>query len=262
MRHDDTDTHLIPAGRHPDQLAFPFRAPMAPPALPASARFDALPEPKSRLVDQAQRTHRVIVYCAGSRGLENFLRPLELFAYKIGVTGAETGQARVEDLRRKHYAGLWGRADADPSALLCLEHSHEWAMWAWTSEHLQGLDLPRGFHLHRGCLEIEFPFGVSVQQVDAMVHHALKARSLSDYLGSPTGKARLAKQGLDPDSRLLTRYSLMEVTDRISAATEIYRIKPRVEFPRLVQILEKALAPLRSSGSAKLTNPGGNTHGR
>lgn len=262
MRHDDTDTHLIPAGPHPDQLAFPFPAPMAPPALPASARFDALPEPKSRLVDQAQRTHRVIVYCAGSRGLENFLRPLEIFAFKIGVTGAEDPQARVEDLRRKQYAGLWGRADADPSALIYLKHSHEWAMWAWKSEHLQGFNLPRGFYLHRGALEIEFPFSVSVEHVDAVVHAALKPRSLIDYLASPTGRTRLTAHGLDPDSRLLTRYQLMEVTDRISAVTEIYRFKPRVEFPRLVQILDKALAPLRSPGLAKLTNPGGNSHDR
>jgi hypothetical protein len=245
MRHE-TDTHLIPAGSHPNQLAFPFPAPMAPLALPASARFDALPEPKSRLIDHEQKTHRVIIYCAGSRSLENFLRPLELYAYKIGVTGAEDPQTRVEDLRRKHYAGLWGRADADPSALRRLDQGHEWAMWAWKSEHLQGLSLPLGFHLHRGALEIEFPFSVSVEHVDAVVHAALKPRSLIDYLASPIGRTRLTANGLDPDSRLLTRYQLMEVTDRISAATEIYRIKPRVEFPRLVQTLEKALAPLRS----------------
>ncbi len=263
MPYDETSEPQIPASLHPDQMAFPFIPRKAPFALPASARFGALPEPKSRLIDNEQKTHRVIIYCAGSRGLESFLRPLELYAFKIGVTGAETAQARVEDLRRLNYAGLWGRANADPSALICLEHSHEWAMWAWKPEHLQGLSLPRGFHLHRGALEIEFPFSASVQDVDSAVHAALRPRSLIGYLSSAQGKARLEKAGLDPECRLWSRYTLMEVTDRISAVTEIYRIKPRVEFPRLVQILEKALAPLRShhwDGSSRAA--GGRANGR
>jgi hypothetical protein len=245
-----------------EQTSFAFMASTKGANLPHLRSFNSLPEPKSRLIDHEQKTHRVIIYCAGSRGLESFLRPLELYAFKIGVTGAETAQARVEDLRRMSYAGLWGRADADPTSFVDLPMAAEWAMWSWKPEHLHGLDLPRGFHLHRGALEIEFPFSASVQDVDNAVHAALRPRSLIGYLSSAQGKARLEKAGLDPECRLWSRYTLMEVTDRISAVEEIYRIKPRVEFPRLVQILEKALAPLRShhwDGSSR--SAGGQANG-
>lgn len=245
----------------PDQLAFDFGPGHSSQKRPS--HLEALGEPHNRLVDQAAQTHRVIIYCAGSRGLECFLRPLELFAFKIGVTGAESAQTRVEDLRRKTYAGLWGRRGADEATLLSLPQSDEWALWAWKPDHLQGLSLPKGFHLHRGALEIEFPFSTPVQAVDDAVHAALKPRSLSDYLTSAKGKARLARAGLDPEARLLTRYTLMEVEDRISEVHEIYRIKPRLEFPRLIETLAKALAPLRSQEPTKgKTRDRGVNHGR
>ena len=99
----------------PDQLAFDFGPGAQSQKTPS--HLGALGEPKNRLVDQAAQTHRVIIYCAGSRGLECFLRPLELFAFKIGVTGAESAQTRVEDLRRKTYAGLWGRPGGSMASL-------------------------------------------------------------------------------------------------------------------------------------------------
>jgi hypothetical protein len=243
---------------HPDQLAFDFGPEARSDHRPS--RLEALGEPKNRLVDGEAQTHRVIIYCAGSRGLECFLRPLELFAYKFGVTGAESAQTRVEDLRRKTYAGLWGRPGGDEASHIRLPQSEEWALWAWKPDHLQGVSLPQGFHLHRGALEIEFPFSTPVQAVDDAVHSALKPRSLTDYLASPTGKARLARAGLDPEARLMTRYTLMEVEDRISEVHEIYRIKPRLEFPRLIATLAHALAPLRglTPTKGKTRDRGGN----
>lgn len=255
--------HPISPSHHPEQMTFAFMTATKGANWPHSQSFNSLPEPKSRLVDQAKSTHRVIIYCAGSRGLENFLRPLELYAFKIGVTGAETAQARVEDLRRKHYAGLWGHPTACPTQLVELPLAKDWSMWSWKPEHLQETELPSGFHLYRGALEVEFPFSVSVQDVDDAVHRALKPRSLTDYLASPLGRARLIRAGLDPDCRLMTRYTLMEVTDRISAAEELYRIKPRVEFARLVKILERAFHGLRSRSSSGPSGPaGGQAYGR
>lgn len=218
--------------------------------------------PASRLVNRIAGTHRVIIYCAGSRALESFLRPLELVAYKIGVTGAVSAQARVEDLRRKCYAGLWGCPD-DPETHRVLPHAGEWSMWSWRPDQLRGARLPAGFHLHQGALEIEFPLSTTVQQVDDAVHRAFKGRSLGDYLASPEGKARLVQRGLDPDSRLMTRYTLMEVLDRISVVDELYRFKPRIELPLLIRILEAGLAPLRYSQPGRFeANRQGPSHDR
>lgn len=232
-----------------NQLEFDF-VPCRPaqPASTASCKtpvcLPALGAPRSRLIDRQAGTHRVIIYCAGSRALESFLRPLELVAYKIGVTGAVSAQARVEDLRRKSYAGLWGRPD-HPETYRLLPNASDWSMWSWRPDQLCGAPLPNGFYLHQGALEVEFPLSTTVQQVDDAVHRAFKERSLAHYLASREGKARLMQLGLDPESRLMTRYTLMEVMDRISVVDELYRFKPRVELPLLIRTLKAGLASLQ-----------------
>ncbi len=235
----------LPSNSPPTSLPSP-----APANSHVQCAMPALGAPSSRLVDRVKKTHRVIIYCAGSRGLQQFLRPLEVHAFKIGVTGAESAQTRVEDLRRKSYAERWGRPGSDPASHFLIDQANEWFLWSWKPEHLRGLALPAGFHLYRGCLEVEFPFSVTVQEVDDAVHQVLKDRSLIDYFLSDEGKSRLSGLGLDPEATLLTRYTLMEVKDRISVVNEIYRFKPRVELPLFVSLLEQAFQPLRGRDPA------------
>jgi len=212
--------------------------------------------PENRLIDARANTHRVIIYCAGSRGLINFVRPLEIAAFKIGVTSSRSPQRRVEDLRRKGYAELWGRPDEPVEAMTHIEQGKEWFLSPWRAEDLQGTHLPAGMEIRTGHLEITFPLSVTVEAVDHAVHAMLEPRSLARFLQTEEGRARLECIGMDPDGQLLTRYTLMEVKDRISAAKEIYLFRPQRELPAFIEALRVNLSPLMARGSTPAVTEG------
>jgi hypothetical protein len=208
-----------------------------------------LPGPRfkpNRLVDPTTAHHNVIIYAAGSRGLINFARPLGIPLFKVGVTSSQTPQRRIEDLRRKGYAALWGRAGEPVEALVSIPQAHEWCLSPFRQQDL-AVPLPAGFSIIDGHLEVRVPFAVTVEAVDRAVHALLKRRSLEQFLASPEGQMRLVQAGLDPAGRLYTRYTLMTRQDRISHAEELYLFRPQVDLPVLVQGLARALAPLMVS---------------
>jgi hypothetical protein len=209
-----------------------------------------LPAPRfkrNRLVDPETRHHNVIIYAAGSRGLINFGRPLGVPIFKLGVTSSQTPQRRVEDLRRKGYAALWGTAGQPVEALVSIPQAHEWCLSPFRDKDLAA-PLPRGFAIVDGHLEVRVPFSVTVEAVDRAVHALLRRRSLERFLATEEGQKRLVQAGLDPSGALYTRYTLMTRTDRISRAEELYLFRPQFDLPTLVQGLSRALAPLMSSG--------------
>lgn len=199
---------------------------------------------QNRLVDAARGTHRVVIYSAGSRGLANFIRPLGLTAYKLGVTSAGDAQRRIVDLRRKHYGSLFGRLDQPIEELQTIAQAHEWALVPWVVDPDECRDLPPGFHLRHGVLEIEVRLDVQVETVDQAVHAMMAPRSLDAFLAMAEGRARLRAVGRDPEGVLLTPYTLMYETVRISRVKELYLYRPQVEFPQLVDCLATVLAPL------------------
>ena len=206
---------------------------------------------RNRLVDPANRTHRVIVYAAGSRGLINFGRPLGVPIFKVGVTSSQSPQRRVEDLRRKGYAALWGRPEQPLDALVRIPQGHEWCLSPFRMQDLAG-PLPNGFDLLDGHLEIAVPFHVTVEAVDRAVHALLQRRSLARYLASSEGQRRLVQSGLDPSGQLLTRYTLMTRIDRISIVEELYLIRPQRDLAQLVRGLSRALSPLMAQGHERV----------
>ena len=208
---------------------------------------------RNRLVDVARGNHRVVVYAAGSRGLANFVRPLGLTAYKLGVTSAGDAQRRVTDLRRKHYGSLFGRVDQPIEELETIEQADEWALVPWVVDPLEeNPKLPPGFHLRAGVLEIEIRLDIPVEAVDQAVHAMMAERALDAFLASQTGRARLSAIGRDPAGMLLTPYTLMFEEVRISRVKEIYLWRPQVEFPRFVASLARVLAPLMPAGQGKV----------
>ena len=199
----------------------------------------------NRLVDVARGTHRVVVYAAGSRGLASFARILGLTAYKLGVTSAGDAQRRIVDLRRKHYGSLFGRLDQPIDELQAIAQAEEWALVPWLVEpREESHDLPPGFYLRNGVLEIEIRLDVPVEAVDQAVHAMMAPRSLDAFLATLEGRARLRAVGRDPEGVLLTPYTLMYETVRISRVKELYLYRPQVEFPQLVDCLATVLAPL------------------
>lgn len=207
------------------------------------------PPPKAvlgnRLVDAARGTHRVVIYAAGSRGLANFIRPLGITAFKLGVTSAGEAQRRVTDLRRKQYGSLFGRPGAAIECLRKIEQAEEWALVPWKLEHLgENQQLPPGFFLERDVLEIEIRLEVAVEAVDRAVHAMMAPRALDAYLASEAGRARLVAAGHDPEGVLLTPYSLMYEQLRISRVSELYLYRPQVELRRLINCLADVLASL------------------
>lgn len=217
---------------------------------PAAIDVAALPAPRfkpNHLIDPATAHHNVIIYAAGSRGLINFGRPLGVPIFKLGVTSSQTPQRRVEDLRRKGYASLWGQAGQAIGEFTTIPQAHEWCLSPFREQDLAA-PLPRGFTIVDGHLEVRVPFSVTVEAVDRAVHTLLKNRSLERFLASPEGQMRLVQAGLDPQGKLYTRYTLMTRQDRISRAEEIYLFRPQVDLATLVRGLSQALAPLMFPG--------------
>lgn len=171
----------------------------------------------------------------------NFLIPLGIQAFKIGVTGCISPQARIEDLRRKGYANLWGPVDGTLEDCRSLDQAEEWFLMPWREHDLADFVLPEGIHLVDGALEVELPFGIHVEDLDRAVHGLLAPRALDKFLASAEGRKRLEKTGFEPQGfEIKTKYTLMEVTDRLSAVREIYITRPRIELRAFVNALEKA----------------------
>lgn len=199
----------------------------------------------NRLVDADRGIHRVVVYAAGSRGLANFVRPLGLTVFKLGVTSAGDAQRRIVDLRRKQYASLFGRPGAPIGDMHIIQQAEEWALVPIRADHLgPAALLPSGFHLENGALEVEIRLDVPVEAVDRAVHAMMAPRALDRFLASVEGKKRLAAAGFDPAGVLQTKYALMFEEDRVSRVQELYLFKPQRELSRLVHILAEVLRPL------------------
>lgn len=207
---------------------------------------------RNRLVDVAGGTHRVVIYAAGSRGLASFARTLGLTAYKLGVTSAGDAQRRIVDLRRKHYGSLYGRLDQPIEELQTIAQAEEWALVPWVVDPNECRDLPPGFFLRNGVLEIEVRLDVQVETVDQAVHAMMAERALDAFLATAEGRARLRAVGRDPEGALHTPYTLMYETIRVSRVKELYLFRPQVEFPQLVRCLATVLAPLMPAATKSM----------
>ena len=176
-------------------------------------------------------------YVAGSTALMNILNPLEIVAFKLGVTGCSTAFARIEDLRHKRYAGIWKRPDDAADAGVALKSANEWNLVYLQDRHLRGAPLPKNMRLEKGCIVFTVPSRFTADDVNHAVHAQLQHLSLRPALALPGNQAKLAEHGYDPLGWFHTPYDRMTRTLRISAAQELYVFQPRVQTSWLVEQL-------------------------
>jgi hypothetical protein len=206
--------------------------------------------------------HHASLYLAGATHLRDFCQPLGITAFKIGITGNRDAQARIEDLRRKLYGSLLLTPDeaaagrrtqdkaptilhpADPPPVLA--SANEWFLIPLSADWLAGLDMPQGMALKGNTLAMTVPTGITTEVLDKAVHELLRPRSLRSYLQTDEGRGRMIAAGRDPAAWLHTSYSLMTEMYRISAAEELYLLRPRRELPALVTALGGLLSDLKA----------------
>jgi hypothetical protein len=195
-------------------------------------------------------THEMVVYLLGATHLRDFLKPIGLTAWKVGVTGCREAERRAEDCRRKKYASILKRpADAsDPGRML--NNGHEWFIAPVQEAWLGGNELPVGITIRDGTIRLTMPTAVTVVDVDRALHDVLHSRSLNAYLDGPDGQRRLLAAGYDPKARLHTSYTLMTPLPRLSLAKELYLIRPQRELLGLVHAIEAVAARLRAETKA------------
>ena len=121
-------------------------------------------------------------YVAGSTALMNMLNPLEIVAFKLGVTGCSTAFARIEDLRHKRYAGIWKRPDDPADTGVALKGANEWNLVYLQDRHLRGAPLPKNMRLEKGCIVFTVPSRFTADDVNHAVHAQLQHLSLRPAL--------------------------------------------------------------------------------
>jgi hypothetical protein len=206
--------------------------------------------------------HHASLYLAGATHLRDFCQPLGVTAFKIGITGNRDAQARIEDLRRKRYGSLLLTPDQASSGTRppdsapttihpadlppVLASANEWFLIPLSPDWLAGFYIPADMALKRNTLSITVPAGITTEALDKAVHDLLRPRSLRTYLQTDEGRGRMTAAGRDPGAWLHTSYSLMTREHRISAAEEIYLLRPRRELPALIAALGGLLKGLKA----------------
>jgi hypothetical protein len=213
----------------------------------SDAAFPLAPIPPRCAQGLGRDHHHVDLYVAGATHLRDFLKPLGITAFKVGITGCRDAQRRVEDLRRKRYASVLKRPDDDMDTGVELDHGNEWFLVPLQTDWLDGSALPAGVELIDNVVRLRVSNVTTVKQVDNALHAALKPRTLSQYLAMPDGQARLHEIGRDPALQLHTRYTLMTSQARLSKATEVYLIRPRRELQALIAMAVDVIKTLENT---------------
>jgi hypothetical protein len=200
------------------------------------------PSPRQADLSVPTGSTRILFYIAGATHLIDFTRPLWVTAFKAGLTRATWPGARIEDLRMQRYASLLLDPKRKSEKAIQFKQPGEWFLCPLDSAMLDGAALPDGLAFHKGGIMIDVP-DASFTTFDLFLHRWLKARSLQEFLATDDGRARMTAAGYDCNSWLHTAYHLVGEQERISAAREIYMLKPRLELPLIVA----ALAGMRKS---------------
>lgn len=217
----------------------------------ADVRALALPPIPSRRSQGLEQGSPAALYLAGSTALRDFLRPLGVTGFKVGLSGRRHVEDRILDLRARRYASII--ADAGDRNVTLRDHplGQEWFLSplpdcsgvpevaAWLAK------LPGG-EFRNGTIMFRVPDGIQLASLEKRFQSVLYNRNLNAYLDSDDGKKRLAEAGLATTTRLFTDYNLIGSTRR-SLACELFCVRPTRETAVLLQALVSALRQERTA---------------
>jgi hypothetical protein len=194
------------------------------------------------------------LYLCGATSLRDFMQPLGVTAFKIGLTSRRDIQDRVVDLRERRYAAIVADL-ADRNATI-LDHplGQEWFLSPMPDPtgdpqaRARLAELPQSEFTDR-VVSFRVPPGIQLASLEKGLQYFLQDRNLNAYLDSDDGQTRLRETGLPPTTRLFTDYDLMG-RPRRSLATEIFCVRPKKEVVVLLTALVLALRRERAAVAA------------
>lgn len=206
----------------------------------SEACFPLAPIP-SRQHQSLDQGSKLAIYLAGSRATEQFLKPLGVTAYQIGLTGRRHVDDRILDKRKRRYGSILADPHNPADSPVELPLGGDVFLTRIDDAMLQGTTIPAGLSIDNGVVTFMVKPGVTVEQVDKLLSNALKDRDLNHYLGTGEGQRRMRQAGHNPRHRVMTRYSDIGTHTRLSLAQEIFLIRPRRELKGLLDLIAHIL---------------------
>ena len=201
----------------------------------------------------------VCLYVAGATHLRDFLRPLGVTAFKLGLTARREYEERLLDLRKRRYAALV--VDLDHRDVVLVDHprGHEWFFSELPDPAHDVLSasllklLPSAEFL-QGVIAFRTPAVINLTGFEQRFQLLMQARNLNTYLSSADGKSRLGDVRLPARTRLCTDYDLVGETRR-SVASELFCIRPRRELAAILTALVMAFEAEVAATSVQAAGP-------
>ncbi len=186
------------------------------------------------------------LYLLRSPVLRDFVQPLGIHAYVVGLAVERYLEQKVLDVGLRNYASIVAPKDDRQRTIRVHPDGGEW--------HLEPLPCPTN-DKRAAALTEQLPVGeyrdgvitfrlaheLRIKDVEQQFHRVLAARNLNIFLASKTGRERLATTGVPGNARLFTDYEQMGEPCR-SLASAIYLINPERELAVLLQALVLAVA--------------------
>ncbi len=216
-------------------------APDNPPTEAISELFPLAPIP-SRARQGLEAGQLLRIYIFGSRALHHALQILGVTAYIIGVTSRRDVKERILDKSLRAYASTLADPAHPDAGSRCIVGGNDVFLERITDAVLASVQVPNGLAIVDGVIEVRLLPGVTVEAADKAVAQVLAGRSLNRYLGTPDGQKRLIEAGIPPSFRFCTLYDDIGPAPRLSAAQEVFLIRPKRELQALLDAIAQALA--------------------
>lgn len=204
-----------------------------------------LPPIPSRKRQGLEEGTAAAMYAGGNTGVRDFMTPLGVTGYKLGLSGRREVDERFLDLRARKYAAIVADITNREATIHVHTRGHEWFRSPLPDPACDPkardllARLPKGEY-HDGVVAFRLPPGIGLSNLEQRFQQLLLARNLNTYLATADGQRRLVEAGYPAGARLFTDYDLIGARRR-SLASEIFCIRPKREIAVLLMALLEAI---------------------